>query len=202
MAPDFYCRRMEKAMQHPGEQPERQTTRNLAVSSRIAPPRQGQRSRNEDAPMKASAGFTLIELMVVCTIVAILAAIAVPSYTDYVRRGQLQEAFNALSDYQVKLEQYYQDYKNYGSAGGTTCANGANAPSWNGFAPTGAQYFTFACALTSSSNNQGYRLTATGSTAAAVGHVFTLDNGGIRQTTKFKGNTVAKSCWLVRGSEC
>jgi type IV pilus assembly protein PilE len=163
MVPDSYCRRMEKAMQHPGKKPEQQTTRSLAASSRIAPPR---------------------------------------SYADDVRRGQLQEAFNALSDYQVKLEQYYQDYKNYGSAGGSTCANGANAPSWNGFAPTGAQYFTFTCALTSSSNNQGYTLTATGSTAAAVGHVFTLDNGGIRRTTKFKGNTVAKSCWLIRGSEC
>ena len=152
--------------------------------------------------MKSSAGFTLIELMVVCTVVAILAAIALPSYTDYIRRGQLQEGISALSDYQVKLEQYYQDYRSYGNAGGTTCANGANAPSWNNFAPTGAQYFTFTCALTSSSNNQGYTLTATGSTAAAIGTVFTLDSGGIRRTTKFKGNTVSKSCWLVRGSEC
>lgn len=151
---------------------------------------------------KSMSGFTLIELMVVCTIVAILAAIAVPSYTDYVRRGQLTEAFNALSDYQVKLEQYYQDYKNYGNAGGTTCANGTNAPSWNTFAPAGAQYFTFACALTSSGNNQGYTLTATGNTAAAVGHVFTLTPGNVRGTTKFKGNSVAKACWLVRGTEC
>jgi type IV pilus assembly protein PilE len=152
--------------------------------------------------MKASAGFTLIELMVVCSIVAILAGIAVPSYADYIRRGQLQEAFNALADYQVKLEQYYQDYKNYGSSGGTTCANGTNAPSWKNFAPAGAQYFTFTCALTSSSNNQGYTLTATGSTGSAAGHVFTVNNGNVRQTTKFKGGTVAKSCWLVRGSEC
>ena len=152
--------------------------------------------------MKASAGFTLIELMVVCSIVAILAGIAVPSYADYVRRGQLQEAFTALADYQVKLEQYYQDYKNYGNSGGTTCANGTNAPSWNNFVPAGARYFTFACALTSSSNNQGFALTATGSTGAAVGHVFTVTNGNVRQTTKFKGNTVAKSCWLVRGTEC
>ena len=152
--------------------------------------------------MRSSSGFTLIELMIVCAVVAILAAIGVPSYADYVRRGQLQEAFNALSDYQVKLEQYYQDNKNYGSAGGTTCANGANAPSWNTFVPAGAQYFTFTCALTSGSNNQGYTLTATGSTAAANGHVFTVDNGGVRRTTKFKGSTVAKSCWLTRGSEC
>lgn len=152
--------------------------------------------------MKSSSGFTLIELMIVCSIVAILAAIAVPSYADYIRRGQLKEAFNALVDYQVKLEQYYQDYKNYGNSGGTTCANGTNAPSWKNFVPAGAQYFTITCALTGSSNNQGYTMTATGAAAAAVGHVFTLTSGNIRQTTKFKGSTVSKPCWLVRGNEC
>jgi type IV pilus assembly protein PilE len=150
----------------------------------------------------ASAGFTLIEVAVVCTLIAILAAIAIPSYADYLRRGQLKEAFNGLSDYQVKLEQYYQDYKNYGASGGTTCANGANAPSWNTFAPPGAQYFTFSCALNGSADNQGYTLTATGNAAAAVGHVYTLTNGNIRRTTKFKGATVSKSCWLIRGDEC
>jgi type IV pilus assembly protein PilE len=150
----------------------------------------------------ASAGFTLIEVAVVCTLIAILAAIAIPSYADYLRRGQLKEAFNGLSDYQVKLEQYYQDYKNYGASGGTTCANGANAPSWNTFVPPGAQYFTFSCALNGSADNQGYTLTATGSAAAAVGHVYTLTNGNIRRTTKFKGATVSKSCWLIRGDEC
>lgn len=152
--------------------------------------------------MRSGLGFTLIEVMVVCTLIAILAAIAIPSYADYVRRGQLQEAFNGLSDYQVKLEQYYQDYKNYGASGGTTCANGSNAPSWNSFAPTGARHFTFSCALTSSADNQGYTLTATGSSAAAVGHVYTLTNGNVRRTTSFKGSTVSKSCWLNRGDEC
>jgi len=151
---------------------------------------------------RRSTGFTLIELMIAVIVVAILVAIAVPSYADNVRRSQLNEAFNALSDYQVKLEQYFQDYKNYGNAGGTTCANGANAPSWNSFAPPGAQYFTFTCALTSNSNNQGYTLTATGSSAAALGHVFTLTNGNVRQTTTFKGSAISKSCWLARGTEC
>ena len=151
---------------------------------------------------RTMSGFTLIELMITVVAVAILAAIAVPSYADYVRRGQLHEAFSALSDYQVKLEQYYQDYKNYGNAGGTTCANGTNAPSWNDFVPPNTQYFSFSCALTSSTNNQGYTLTATGVAAAAAGHVLTLTNDSERRTTTFKGNTVSKSCWLVRGTEC
>ncbi len=147
-------------------------------------------------------GFTLTELMVVVAVVAILAAVAVPSYADHVRRSQLQEAISVLADYQVKMEQYYQDFKNYGNSGGTVCANGTNAPSWNTFAPSGARYFTFACALASGSNNQAYTLTATGAADAAVGHVLTLNNNNQRRTTTFKGSSVSKSCWLVRGNEC
>lgn len=45
---------------------------------------------------KQAKGFTLIELMIVIAIMAILAAIAIPSYLNYVARGQLAEAFGIL----------------------------------------------------------------------------------------------------------
>lgn len=152
---------------------------------------------------KSTNGFTLIELMVVVAIIGILASIAYPSYQNYVRRGQVQEAFGALSDYRVKMEQYYQDFRGYGNLGGIVCANGTGAPSWNTFAPSGAKYFTFSCALGSATDNQTYTLTATGSSGLAVGNVFTLNSSNVKATTAFKNQSATgKACWLARGDEC
>jgi type IV pilus assembly protein PilE len=53
------------------------------------------------------AGFTLIELMVAMTIVAILGAIALPGYGEVVRRAQRQDARLALLELQHELERYY-----------------------------------------------------------------------------------------------
>ena len=113
-------------------------------------------------------GFTLIEVMITVAIVAILAAVALPSYNDYIRRGQLPEAFAGMSDLRVKMEQYYQDNRQYGTSGGN-CADVAT-PTWAAGTPTltysGAQFFAFTCAVTN--GGQGYTITATGVTSEPV----------------------------------
>lgn len=52
-------------------------------------------------------GFTLVELMIVVAIIAVLSAIAVPSYTEYIRRSYRADAKNTLIAIAQRLEQNY-----------------------------------------------------------------------------------------------
>ncbi len=52
-------------------------------------------------------GFTLIELTFVVTIIGILAAVAIPAYTDYLKRAQVSEAFLLTSSLTKTIADYY-----------------------------------------------------------------------------------------------
>ncbi len=137
-------------------------------------------------------GFTLIELMVTVAIVAILAAVALPAYSDYITRGRIPQATNNLSSMRIKLEQFFQDNRTYVGA----CAAGTAAPL------PAADNFTYTCPTLTSS---AYTVIATG-TGSMNGFIYTIDQAGAKQTTGLPSaawGTATVNCWVVRkGGGC
>lgn len=62
---------------------------------------------------QATRGFTLVELLIVIVIVSILAALAIPSYRQYVMRTHRTIAKVALQDLFTRQESYAVDHKSY-----------------------------------------------------------------------------------------
>jgi prepilin-type N-terminal cleavage/methylation domain-containing protein len=67
------------------------------------------------------SGFTLIEVMIVVTILGILAAVATTSYNAYVRRSRTAEATAMLADIRLKQEAYRGAFHQYVTDIPTAC---------------------------------------------------------------------------------
>jgi type IV pilus assembly protein PilE len=129
----------------------------------------------------------MIELMITVAIVAILTAIAYPSYRNYVLRGQVTNATTALSQGSANMERVFQDNRTY------IAPNTYSTPCPGTAAPTtqvANGTFQVNCTVLSATT---FTMTAVGSGATA-GFTYTIDQTGA-QTTSIVAP--APSAWII-----
>lgn len=122
-------------------------------------------------------GFTLIELMITVAVLAILLSIAIPSYREYVRRGAVAGAIEALAAGRVVAEQYFLDNRDYDEM---PC-------------PADTRNFTIEC----DSDEDSYTITATGD-GSMDEFVYTINEANLRTTEGPWGDA---NCWITRKGE-
>lgn len=76
--------------------------------------------------LKRQGGFTLMEVMITVSIIAILAAITFPSFQDSLRKSRRTDGKNALTQAAANMERFYAQNNTYATA--TLCA-AAGTPS-------------------------------------------------------------------------
>lgn len=77
-------------------------------------PHPAPRRRRADSGL--TGGFTLVELMVAMAVVAILAAVAYPSYSAQMAKGRRADAKQALLELAQKMERFYSERGTYAGA--------------------------------------------------------------------------------------
>ena len=131
-----------------------------------------------------SSGFTLLEVMIVCAIIAIMAAIAYPSYTNSIQKSRRSEATAALLGVASQMERWSTEKSTYATATlgtGGVFANHTESSYYN-LSLTGLTATTYTV-----------RATPAGAQVGDPCGTFTYNEQGIKDVT---GGTWTKAqCW-------
>lgn len=143
----------------------------------------GQDRRIDATNLARARGFSLIELMIVITIVAILVAVAYPNYTDSVRRSNRSDGRAALLLAAQNLERYFTENNTYL---GATIAEDPDTDIWA--TDTSAEgYYTLDFSVDPTATTYTLRATATGTQAR--------DEECAELTLTHLGERAPLACW-------
>ncbi|MCM5681506.1 type IV pilin protein [Schlegelella sp. S2-27] len=136
-------------------------------------------------------GFTLIELMIVVVVVAILSALAFPSYVEAVRKSRRAEAKTALLELAARQERYFTTHNAYAETPPFLGYAGSEFPVEVRFGTTA--YYRLHLELTSDAS--GWRAVAEPTPAqdADACGSYTIDHLGIQGVTG--GRLPVDACW-------
>lgn len=122
----------------------------------------------------AQKGFTLIEVMIVAAIIGILAAIAMPNYTEYVKKGNRRAAQAEMMDIANREQQFLLADRAYANKA-TLLASGYALPS------EVSSKYSYDIAVTNSATAlPTFIITFTATGSQATDGDLTLDNAGVK----------------------
>lgn len=151
------------------------------------------------ARQSPSTGFTLIEVMITVAIIGILAAVALPSYRDYILRGQIVDATSGLSAMRANMERHFQDNRTYASVGTTFITPCAVTPD------SARMVGSFQLSCDGTLDENGFTLQAVGS-GATNGFTYKVNQTNTRSTTAVptgSGWSTCGSAWIMKkGQTC
>lgn len=136
--------------------------------------------------MYKNNGFTLIEMMITVVIIGVLAAIAIPSYSNYVLRSHRSEGQALLNETAARMERYYAQNNTYEAA--TIEKLGIKAASPNNYYTVSIDKST-ATTYELSATPVGQQLKDT------VCGTLRLDSVGTRGASEAANAEATRACW-------